>query len=184
MINTQKPWLLLLFMVGAFLCASQIAFGGCNVTPGYDPLDPDYTAPGTKWEGPITVFYYSGENVPFEVPCRNKTIEGEVAVTDKICCFLRLKQGSNVFSFARCYNGGDLSPSTFVGDAVSLVKTDFIPLTVIPAIYDCTPGSDCPPAVLKQYSLDVNGDDSLGTAGDNNFIYDWFILDVTIAVDE
>ena len=127
--NRAKAIFVFSIFILAFLIvfASQSAMAGCQVRPGFDPLDPDPQASGTKYVGPITVFY-------------NKNQIGDEN-DDQICWFVRLRKGQSLYSFAECsdktFDGDLLDPRLFPGDAANLIKYYFFPKVAIPAIYGC-----------------------------------------------
>ena len=168
--NTTKLFFSIIILTALVFIAAQAAMAGCNATPGNDPLEPDPQAKGTKFEGPIAVYYDQN----------GTTVDQS---DDEICWFLRLRKGSTYYSFANCtdatVNNGPLSLSEFVTDARDLIKEYVFPEIAIPAIYDCTAGGDCPTALLKSYDQDVNRDESLGTASES-----FFVMDVLVAVED
>jgi hypothetical protein len=146
--------------------AAQSAMAGCSTTPGYDPLDPDPQAPGTKYVGPLTVY---------------ENDDGE------ICWFIRLRKGSSLYSYAAC-GMPTQDQDNFPFSAIELIKTYFN-TDVIPDIYQCgpkTPQSDeiekrsCPEAKLKSYDQDVSYDDRLTDFDSLRYL----IMDITVAVQD
>jgi hypothetical protein len=163
-----KKWALTFLVVfaGIILFAAQSALGGSEVAT-LDLLIVG-KAPGTKLEGPITVFY---EPVVCGTP-------GPKWIA-KMYWFMRLKKGYDLYQFA----GGPklVEIPTDLVDAIPDIIGEFIIDTVIPTLYSCNPTSpgDCPDAVLKSYDLDVDWE----APGYNSGLF-FFIADIVIAVQD
>jgi hypothetical protein len=160
---------------------AQSALAGCAIRPGgSDPLDPDPQAKGTKYTGPLVVYYDDN----------GTHTNDDDYDDDKICWFVSLRKGADLYSFAECSNyayeieteslSGSLSPGTFQQDAIDLIKLYFFQEVAMKEIYDCEPGIDCPTAVLKSYNQAVGFDD-----GPNPFgIWDYWMMNITVAVQD
>lgn len=157
--------LLALTMVFTFGQPAFAEFGSQGGSNGEGGIQVDPNAKGTKYVGPLTIYYtkvYMDE-YPYD-------LEGYT-----LTFFLRLKRGSQLYAFSGTA-GTEEDP--LPGDVVVLqdaIET-FIRTEVIPRIYGCTFGN-CPPAELKAY--DLLADDDTSTCC-NDMIYT--IVDVTIAV--
>ena len=163
--GTKKKVLTFLVFAGIMLFTAQAAFGGCEVA-SLDPLISG-NAPGTKLEGPITVFYQLGSENP------DGTFQAGMYF------FLRLRKGSQFYQFA----GGpvDVEYPTDIVDEVPIIIGDFFVDTVIPNLYGCNseiPG-DCPDVVLKSYDMDVDWE----APGENSGLR-FFIADIVIAIQD
>ena len=170
-----KKWALTFLAVfaGMVLFTAQSALGGCEVS-NLD-LDPLITgnAPGTKLEGPITIFY--------------QPVDGTSGFWDaNMYWFLRLRHGSKFYSFADGPEVVEIPTDLLSTDegGVPFIIGNFFINTVIPALY---PGCDeatppdpgCPNVVLKSYDMDVDWD----AQGDNGGLF-FFIADIVIAIQD
>jgi hypothetical protein len=169
--KTSKITYIILLFVFVMFFTAQSAIAGCAIRGGgSDPLDPNPQAKGTKYSGPLTIYY--DDNGPGNSD-------------DQICWFVRLRKGSTFYAFSECsdrtFDGNVLEPFTFPQDSIDLIKKYFFPEVAIPAIYDCTfgPDGDCPPAFLKSYDQDV-GDSDPPFAAEELF----FAMDITVAVED
>jgi len=167
--KTSKTIYMILSLVIVFIFSVQSALAGCSVPGEEDPLDPDPQARGTKYTGPLVIYY-------------DENAAG--TADDQICWFVRLRKGGTFYAFSGCDDGANIStnlePDNFFSDAINLVKNYFFPDVAIPAIYDCSSEAEtCPQAFLKSYDQDVSDDDPPFEA-DKLF----YALNITIAVDE
>jgi hypothetical protein len=171
----KKKWaLVFLLFTGIILFATQSAIGGCEVGD-LDWLISEGNAPGTKLDGPITIFYQPKEdNGPEE---ENAVTCFEGAEPADMYFFLRLKKGANLYSFA----GGPeiICFPDDVTEVVPYIIGVFFDEHVVPTLYpDCTPNQnppdeDCPNIVLKSADLGVDWEPPPGfgfTSGLNYFI--------------
>ena len=165
--GTKKKVLTFLVFAGMMLFTAQSALGGCEVA-ALDPLIIDGNAPGTKLEGPLTVFYKWVSHDP----------DGPAWTAD-MYWFLRLRHGSKFYSFA----GGpeEVLFPTEILTMPPIIIGDFFADIVIPNLYKCNPEipGECPEVVLKSYDMDVSWE----PPGDNGGLY-YFIADIVIAVQD
>lgn len=160
----------LIFGIVVFFTA-QSAFGGCSIRFGDDNLFTDPQAPGTKYVGPLTV-YYDKNDQPDESD-------------DQICWFIRLRKGSDLYQFGKCTQEFDKDNGVFPLNAIEPLQIYFIN-EVIPNIYQCGEKSpieeyrECPEAALKSYDQDVSSEDP-PIANDS---LEYFVMDITIAVQD
>lgn len=172
--KTSNKIYMLLSLVFVILFTAQSALAGCAIRPdGSDPLDPDPQAKGTKYTGPLVVYYDE-----------NDTSSEVGSSDDQICWFVRLRKGGTLYSFSGCDDGTaietDLEYDNFFADSTRLIKDYFFPEVAIPAIYDCSSEvGDCPQALLKSYDQDVSDDDP-PFVSDARFI----ALNITVAVED
>ena len=179
--KTSKITFIMLSFVFVMLFAAQSALAGCAIRgDGSDPLGPNPQAKGTKFSGPLVVYY-------------DKNGNENTSDDDKICWFVSLRNGADLYSFAECSdkayitdddgNGtlsGSLSPGNFQQDAIDLIKLYFFQEVAMKEIYYCEPGIDCPTAVLKSYDQDVGFDDGPNPSG----IWDYWMMNITVAVQD
>jgi hypothetical protein len=129
----------------------------------------DSNAPGTKYSGPVTVYFHE-----------------ETDGTFTMYYFLRLKRGNELYSFAGFTANVDPSPNE-LGAQVCIIEA-FIKRVVIPVVEECSAGvcddcdpcdtGDCPTAVLKSFSQDVaQGEPPEG----NPQLLTFYILNIVIA---
>jgi hypothetical protein len=150
--------------IAALLISVQPAMArGCQVGSGDYAFEIDKTAPGTKLSGPLVIYY-----------------EGTGGLVD-LTFFMRLKKGYNIFPFSGTADGVVYDSIPEIQEAVDA----FVSETVIPALFACTAGSDCPPHALKSVDMLVEPDtegfpDGQTCCGQMRFT----ILDLVIAVDE
>ena len=162
--KTKKWALVFLLFTGMILFAGQSALGGCEVA-ALDALIEGGNAPGTKLEGPLTVFYYG-------------STDGIGSAS--MYFFMRLRKGSDFYSFA----GGPYSV-TLPGDFINLVPwyiQDFFINVVVPDLYpncDTAEPPDCPEIVLKSYDMDVDWE---APGSDNGLVY--FIANIQVAIHD
>lgn len=167
--KTGKVILIFLFLAfGLFFSVPSVSAGCAVRGDGSDPLDPNPQAKGTKYIGPLTIYYDENDTGSSD---------------DQICWFVRLRKGSTFYAFSECsdttFDGDVLDPSTFPQDSVDLIRKYFFPKVAIPEIYDCSAGDDCPPAFLKSYDQDVSDSDP-PFASEELF----FAMDITVAVED
>jgi len=171
--KTSKITYSIIFFLFVIFFTAQSALAGCAIRgDGSDPLDPDPKAKGTKYNGPLTIYYDE-----------NDTSSKMASSDDQICWFVRLRKGSTFYAFSECsnstVNGDQLDPRTFPQDSVDLIKNYFFPQVAIPEIYNCTAGLDCPSALLKSYDQDVSDSDPPFAAEEL-----FFAMDITVAVED
>jgi hypothetical protein len=169
--KTKKWAIIFLLFAGIILFAVQSAIGGCEVS-NLDPLLPDDNAPGTKLEGPITIFY--------QLP------DGATSGPAFMYWFMRLRKGSTFYTFA----GGPadiIFPSDLLDviDGVPYILENFFNDTVVPALYpECTLNPDiCPNIVLKSYDMEVDWDAEPGGEEFDSGLY-YFIANIVVAIQE
>ena len=147
-----KKWaLIFLLFTGIMLFAAQSALGGCEVA-ALDELISEGNAPGLKLEGPLTVFYQKTSDDP---PGPEFTVD--------MYWFLRLRKGSDLYSFAGGPATDIILPTDLLTIVPGTIETFFIN-TVVPAVVTgCDiPPEVCPEVILKSYDLDVDDETPLG----------------------
>jgi hypothetical protein len=143
--KTKKWALVFLLFTGIIFFAAQSAVGGCEVGD-LDWLISGENAPGTKLEGPLTIYYHCIEADPND--CE------DYIFTADMYFFLRLRKGSTLYSFAggpeQIEVPGDLLSTT--EDGVAWKIGEFFDDVVVPALYpgcnETSPDS-CPSVALK-----------------------------------
>jgi hypothetical protein len=167
--GTKKWALIFLIFTGFIFLAAQSALGGCELPFLDDLIDEGGNAPGTKYEGPITVYFHTDNYPP-----------APLSYLSDMYYFLRLRKGQSKYSFSGVSNSIDYRQSNVPGQLDEI--DNFIRITVIPSIYSCNPDSDvgnCPDFSLKSYNLDVNEDESGGTSS-----LRFWIVNIVIGVQE
>ena len=141
------------------LVVSQLALAQrqYEVATGESILDIDKTAPGTKYDCTLAIYYADKPETPSE--------------DDRIMYFfIRLRKGYELSAYS---NYVVISDYYDTGEQQDLIG-DFIRETVIPAEYGCTFGADCPPCALKSA-------DHIVDIGDAT---QFTIMDIIIAVQD
>jgi hypothetical protein len=181
--KTKKWAIIFLLFVGIILFAAQSALGGCEIA-ALDALVAEGNAPGTKLEGPLTVFYYGNTNG---------------IGTASMYFFMRLRKGSDFYSFA----GGPYLvtlPTDFTNLVPDYIE-DFFINVVVPNLNECDlnynpanpPSYDCqdppytvcaqcpelPDIVLKSYDMDVDWE-----APGNNGGLVYFITNIQVGIHD
>ena len=163
--KTKGIVLAIIMLTGMIFLAAQPVLAGCEVASLDDLIALNANAPGTKYEGPLTVYF-----------------QPNGAGSYNMYAFLRLRKGWLPYAFSGMMP--DLSPSDFRDDP--LVVTSFFMDTVMPGLYPtlCVPGEigggdNCPNVAFKSYTLDVSQDDPPG--GSSFYFY---IVDIVLAVQD
>jgi hypothetical protein len=160
--KTKKWALMFLLFTGIILFAAQSALGGCEVSD-LDWLISGEKAPGTKLEGPITLFY--------------KPDNGISGPAD-VYWFMRLRKGSSFYSFAgqdRIEFPVDIASPT----GVPFIIEQFFDNVVVPTLYPgCnTPPDTCPDIVLKSADMGVDWE----PPGANSGLF-FFIANIQVGI--
>jgi hypothetical protein len=177
--KANKKLLLILLSTALVLCAAGVTFAlvGSQAGDEGSGIQTNPNAPGTKYEGPLTLYFSDGEDG-----------------SSDLNMFLRLRKGSTLYAFSGTASGVEVTLLTEIQCAVE----NFVEQTVIPLLYDdctpCTPadcalGSEpdcelatCPTAWLKSVDQ-VTGDNELEFPGCCNEMV-FGIMDVVIAVQD
>jgi hypothetical protein len=163
--KTNKWTIIFLLFTGIILFAAQSALGGCEVAD-LDFLISDEKAPGTKLEGPLTLFY--------QLP------PGEISGPADLYWFIRLRKGSMFYSFA-----GGPAAITFPTDIlteVPIIIGEFFDTTVVQNLYpgcELTTTDTCPNIVLKSADMGVDWE----PPGDNSGLF-FFIANIRVAIHD
>jgi hypothetical protein len=172
--KTKKWAIVFLLFTGIILFAVQPVLGGCEVSY-LDALVSDDNAPGTKLEGPITVFYQKTSDDP-----------AGPEFTADMYFFLRLRKGSEFYSFASGPYHDIIVPTDYLGVVKDSLELYFVS-TVVPTVF---PGCDtapegCPGIVLKSYDMDVDDeipfDDNGNPLGDNGNLF-YVIANIVVGI--
>ena len=177
--KTKKWALVFLLFPGIIFFAAQSALGGCEVGD-LDWLVSEGNAPGTKLDGPITIFYQpievNGDTEENTFNC----FQGDNPVD--MYFFLRLKKGTNLYSFAGgpeiiCFPG---EVTTAVPDKIGEFFVDHVVPTLYPGCVG--PPDTCPEIVLKSAVLAVDWEPPLGFGYTSGLYY--FIADIQVAIHD
>ena len=153
-----------IMLTGMIFFAAQPALAGCEVASLDDLIAANANAPGTKYEGPLTIYFQEVTD------CDGNT-------TTNMYLFLRLRKGWMPYVFGDMIAGID--DITFRNDPT--VVESFFYDTVMPGLYpDLCPGDFCPNAVLKAYTLDVTPSNDPGDGNGLTF----YITDIVLAVQD
>lgn len=147
--------LLALAVVFAFGAPALAAFGSQGGATGAGGIQVDPNAPGTKYEGPLTIYYVPAEGIG----------------NYNMYFFLRLRKGSTLYAFS-----GTAPVVDDVG-VQQLAIENFFTNTVIPLLY---PGED-PPSALKSVDQIVDNFTTGQTCCSGK---EFTIMDVVIAVQD
>lgn len=179
--KTSNKLYMILSLVFVIIFTAQSAVAGCAIRgDGRDPLDSDPQAKGTKYTGPLIVYYDDNDTT-------------SITSDDQICWFVRLKKGADLYTFTECsdqawdtidvdFRGSDsLEPRNFQIDARDLLKEYFFQRVVVPEIYsECELDIDCPTAELKSYEDIVGSDEWTPPPG----VYEYWMMNITVAVQD
>jgi hypothetical protein len=162
--RTAKAAVIFLSLAVMILFTAHSALAGCEVA-ALDALITSDNAPGTKLEGPITV-YFEGTTTGIGPA--------------QMYWFMRLRHGSQFYSFAGGPETVDL-PNDYIA-RVPEVMQDFFEDVVVPTLYpgcDTAEPPDCPNVVLKSYDMDVDWE---APGFDSGLFY--FIANIVVAVQD
>lgn len=157
--KTKKWVLFFLLFTGIILFAAQSAIAGCEIAGLGDLIELDGNAPGTKYSGPVTIYFH-------------EVMDG----TYTMYYFMRFKKGNQLYAFAGSTPNVDPVPNN-LEQQVGIIA-DFINDEFVPFVKACEIGN-CPTAVLKSFSLDVSQEDPVQGNPQDLFYY---ILDIEIGV--
>ena len=163
--RTKKWSIIFLVFFGFILFAAQSAIGGCELPFLDELIDASGNAPGTKYDGTITVYF---DTEDYET----------LSYFSDMYFFLRLRKGQEKYSFSGVAYSVDWRQSNIPGQLDLL--DEFIGTTVIKNLYNCNPDpttGTCPEYSLKSYNLDVNEDESGGSS-----TFRFWIVDIVIGV--
>ena len=168
--KTKKWTIIFLLFTGIILFAAQSALGGCEVTD-LDYLVSGGNAPGTKLEGPLTIFY----QLPPE------TYSGPA----EMYWFMRLRKGSTFHAFAGGPTTIQFPVDLLSPTGVPYIIEQFFNSSVVPALYpECEgPPDTCPDIVLKSADMGVDWDAEPGPGLFQSGLF-YFIANIQVAIHD
>jgi hypothetical protein len=122
------------------------------------PIATDPNASGTKWSGDLTLYF---------VPQANDNVTTEI--------FLRVRQGTRLEAYAGSVADVDYN-NPYASNSIQAAVSGFVTATVIPALYGCLAGVDCPSWALKSV------DQFIEDLQDSPMMF--MMMDVVIAVKD